>query len=270
MKNARGGILIPAVLSLALAACGGGGDDSGTPASSNNPSPPAPTPPATAEGVYGGTLTGSPSGASAFQGIVLENGEFWATYGQSLGSNFYVYGFVQGSGTSSNGTFNSSNLKDFGEIPAIAATVNSTYNSSAKTISGTISSAFGNTQFSGGPISGTTYSYTTAASLSAITGTWTVQDLQGFFYTINITGSGSFTASGGGCNANGTITPRPSGKNIFNVSVTFANSVNCAAPGLTATGVAISYEISATGQSELVAAVIDGQRTLGTVVFGVR
>src|SRR6186713_3412293 len=96
-----GGKLLGLVAVAALAACGGGGDDV-----------PAAAAPATAEGVYGGTLTGSSS--NAFELVVLENGEFWTLYGTSTPAAFYVEGFIQGNGTSSNGAaFSSTSAKDY-------------------------------------------------------------------------------------------------------------------------------------------------------------
>ena len=98
-------VSVIALFAISLASCGGGGSDS-----------PAPSAGPTAEGVYGGTLTGSTS--SAFQLLVLENGEFWAMYGTQTASAFGVAGFIQGSGTSNNGSYTSSNTKDFGVNPA--------------------------------------------------------------------------------------------------------------------------------------------------------
>jgi hypothetical protein len=54
----------------------------------------------------------------------------------------------------------------------------------------------------------------------------------------------------------GTATPRSSGKNVMNVSVTFG-AAPCALPGQTATGIAINYTIAATNQKQLIVAVQD-------------
>lgn len=239
---------------IALAACGGGGGDAG------NSGP-------TAEGVYGGTLTGSTS--SAFQLLVLENGEFWAMYGVRTTNAFGVAGFLQGSGVSNSGTFTSSNTKDFGFAPAVSGTTNASYNATAKTISGTVSFAAGTVGFTGGPIAGSLYNYDTAASLTTVSGAWSTTGLTGETVSINIASTGTFTAATSlGCSFSGTVTPRPSGKNVFNVALTFG-AAPCALPGQVASGIAVAYPI-ATGQTQLLVAVTDASRTVGTAVFGLR
>lgn len=227
---------------------------------------PPPPPATTAEGVYGGALTGST--ASDFQALILENGEFWSLYGQDSGSIFSVYGFVQGMGASSNGAFTASDVKDFGFNPPLSGTLSATYNSSAKTISGTVSSASGSVQFSGGPISGSQYNYDRAASLSNISGNWNTVSSSGGSVSVNVSANGSVTTAEGGCSGSGSITPRSSGKNVFNVSLTFGASP-CVLPGQTVTGIAIVYPLS-TGQTQLIAAVTNASRTAGVAVFGIR
>jgi hypothetical protein len=78
-----------------LVACGGGGGG-GDSATSGPPTGSG----AKAEGAYAGTLTGSAS--TGFQMLVLENDEYWALYGTSVGGTFGVAGFLQGNGVSSN------------------------------------------------------------------------------------------------------------------------------------------------------------------------
>lgn len=251
--NAR--LSIAVVCSIGLASCGGGGGDT-----------PAPSGP-TAEGVYGGTLTGSTF--SAFQMLVLENGQFWALYGDQAASVFTVAGFVQGNGTSNNGSFSSSDTKDFGFNPAIAATTNATYNATAKTISGTVNFISRTVTFSGGPIAGSLYNYDTPASLSTITGAWTTTILTGESVAFNISATGSFTANSSlGCNFSGTVIPRPSGKNVFNVSLTFG-AAPCALAGQPATGIAVAYPLTS-GNTQLIVAVTNTARTIGTAALGIR
>jgi hypothetical protein len=237
-----------------LVACGGGGDD-------------APSSAPTAEGVYGGTLTGSTS--SAFQLLVLENGEFWAMYGTRTPNFFGVAGFIQGSGTSNNGSFASSNTKDFGFSPALAGTTSATYNAGAKTITGTVASGSGSVGFTGGPIQGSLYNYDAPASLNTVSGPWSTTSLTGETVVINIAGGGSFTASSsGGCAFSGSVVPRASGKNVFSVALTFG-AAPCVLPGQSASGIAVAYPL-ASGQTQLLVAVVNGGRTLGAAVFGTR
>ncbi len=239
---------------LLIAGCGGGGDS------------PATTVP-TAEGVYGGTLTGSTS--NAFQMLVLENGDYWTMYGTSTSTIFFVNGFVQGSGASSNGTFSSSNARDFGFAPAVSGSVSATYNASTPSISGTVSAPAGTVGFSGGAIAGSLYNYNTPASVSSISGAWALTELAGSRLALNIAASGAFTASSSdGCNFSGTVTPRPSGKNVFNVALTFGPAP-CGLPGQAATGIAVAYPLSS-GATQLVVAAVDGPRTYGAAAVGTR
>ena len=221
----------------------------------------------TAEGVYGGALTGSTS--NVFNLLVLENGEYWTLYGTRPANVFFVSGIVQGTGTSINGTFTSSNAKDFGVVPAIGGTVNATYDASAHTIAGNIAFSTGTVGFSGGAIAGSTYNYNTPAQLTAVSGTWALSSTSGNSIVMNIASSGTFTAVGAdGCNFSGTVTPRASGKNVFNLSMTFG-AAPCALAGQTATGIALTYPL-ATGGNQLLAAVVDGTRSFGAVAFGTR
>ena len=241
---------------VVLSACGGGGGDS--PPAANGPS---------AEGVYGGTLSGSSS--NAFQLLVLENGDFWAMYGTQTSTVFAVAGFIQGSGTSNIGSFTSSNTKDFGFSPAVAGNTSATYNVTAKTISGTVMATAGTVTFNGGPIAGSLYNYNTPASIATVAGAWTTTILTGETANLNIATNGSFTAvSSLGCNFSGTVTPRASGKNVFNVSLTFG-ATPCALPSQVVTGIAVAYPL-ASGSTQLVVAVTNSARTAGTAAFGTR
>lgn len=261
--------LLSAAMSLVLlAACGGGGGDGGG-GNTGGSSPPTQTPTqtsGTAEGVYGGTLNGSSS--SDFEVLVLENGEYWSLYGQNMGSIFYVHGFIQGNGTSNNGSFTSSDLRDFGYAPAAAGSLTASYNTSAKTITGSTTTPMGTVQFSGGPIPNSLYNYNSPATLSSVSGSWAAVSSLGGNVTINIAANGNLTLSEGGCVASGTIAPRASGKNVFNVSVKFG-AAPCLLPNQTATGIGVTYAL-ATGQTQLIAAVTSAARSEGIAVFGVR
>lgn len=253
-------IALSAVSAIALTACGGGGGD--TPAATSSPAVPA-----SAEGVYGGTLTGAAS--SAFQLLILETGEYWAIYGSSTPSAFSTAGFIQGLGTSSNGTFTSANGKDFGFAPAVAGTISSTYNANTKTITGTTSSSSGTVSFSGGPIANSNYNYNTPASLSTISGSWATSSLTGQGISLNIGSDGAFSAlSSAGCRFSGSITPRASGKNVFNVSFTFG-AAPCEIPGQAATGIALAYPL-ANGKTQLLVTAYENTRTYGAAIFGTR
>ena len=95
----------------------------------------------------------------------------------------------------------------------------------------------------GGVFSGTyDTEYDRPAVLSSVTGSFTGQGVSGNSAVqsipLSIAADGTVTALGTqGCSAAGSLVPRPSGKNIFNVSVTFTGT-NCAlGNGTVTTGV---------------------------------
>jgi hypothetical protein len=242
-----------------LLGCGNGGDSEGAGSDSAKVG-------GSAQGVYGGTLTGSDS--SDFQALVLPNGDFWSLYGYDAGSIFYIDGFVQGSGVSNNGTFGATNLRDFGFVPALNATMTASYDTIAKTINGTSTHDGQTIRFSGGPIPGSLYHFDTPALLGTVVGHWDTVSTEGRMVSINITASGALSLSDGGCTGSGSIKPNASGKNVFDVIVTFG-AVPCAMPNQATTGIVVAYPLS-TGQTQVIAAVKNSARTIGIAAFGIR
>lgn len=257
-------ISISALLAcVALAGCGGGSD---SPAPAPAPAPVVVGP--TAEGVYSGTITGAKN-TTGFQLLVLENGDFWTLYGNQTSTQFLVSGIIQGSGASNNGAFTSSNLKDFGVSPSVAGALKATYDATAKTITGTVTAGADTASFNGGPTANSLYNYTIAASLTNIAGSWVTTSTSGETVNVNIAAAGTFSAVGGsGCKFSGTITPRASGKNVFDTKMTFGPAP-CGLAGQTASGIALSYPL-ASGKTQLVLAQVDSTRTYGSAAFGTR
>lgn len=250
------------IASLALlAGCGGGGDGS-TGASSDGTATVL-----TAEGAYAGTLTGA--SANAFNLIVLEDGSYWAIYGNLVSNTLFVSGFVQGTGRSSNGNFSSTDAKDFGYAPAVAGTVTATY-VAGTSISGTVSvPGAGSSSFSGSTAGIAPYSYSAAANLSDIAGSWNMALLSGDSASVVIAPAGSFTGvASDGCQFTGTIAPRASGKNVFNVSMTLGGGP-CLPARQTVTGIGV-YSRTTAGTNQLIIGVVDTARTLGTTAIGQR
>lgn len=253
----RNGVYVMASAAVLLSACGGGGGGSSDSASANAPV-------LSAEGAWEGTLTNST--ASNFQLLVLDTGEFWALYGRPVSGFFAVSGFIQGTGSITGGNLNASNAKDFGFSPAVNQTVQATYTSSA--IQGTVNTGTSAASFSGAPLPTTNYTYARAALLSEIQGAWTLQGTDGSTVNVSIGASGAFTATSAGCAISGTFTPRPSGKNVFNVSLTFGGSP-CATPGTSASGVAVTYPTTANNR-QLIVLGTNAARTAGVGLFGAR
>jgi hypothetical protein len=254
---------LPAFVSVLLAACGGGGGSDGD---SNGAQPSNLTMDAAAEGVYGGTLGGSTG--SDFQMLALEDGSIWAMYGVQSSTSFSVYGFIQGNGNFGGGKFSSSNIKDFGLSPALAGTASGTY-TAARTISGSVTTSKTTATLTGGPIPGSTYDYSSPASITTVSGTWSVNLTTGETASITISNTGALGGkSSGGCSFSGTVAPRASGKNVFDMTFKFG-AAPCSLPNQTATGIAVSY-LLANGKRQLIALTVDSTRTYGGGAFGNR
>ncbi len=244
-----------AILAATLSACGGGGS-----------TPAAPTITTTAEGVYTGTV----SNGDSFDGVILEDGTYYVLAGPRTVAGLTVTGLTQGNGTSNNGNFTSTNLVTYPAIGApILGSLAGTYGTN--TINGTTSvgGIVANT-FTGTTPLNSTYVYNMPTNLANITGAWTLADMQGGSIAMTITPTGSFTATAlTGCIIQGTLTPRASGKNVFDLAGVFGIAP-CASPGLAFSGIAVDYLLANGIQRQLVLAGVNAPRTGGTSLFGVR
>lgn len=249
---------------FALAACGGGGGGGSTP-------PPPPPPPAVAdlEGAYGGALSGSDY--SAFQLIVLENGESWSLYGDIVGNAFAVAGFTHSHGTSNgDGTFDSQDLRDYSASGVLSGTVSGEYEPDESVTGTIVYSGLGTVAFEGTSDAVAPYVYDQPAVLADIVDDWQFVSLDGSVGTATIDPDGTFTLTTEGCEAAGTIQPRASGKNVFDVSVTFGPAP-CLAPGVSASGIGI-FKTLAGGppDQQLIVGLVSADGTLGTMAVGQR
>ena len=211
-------LLTAAISGLMLSACGGGSGGGGGSQPVANQDP---------QGFWEGT---SSSGYS--QGLVLlENGEGWGMFfknGLAYGAD---YGTFSVSGNNISG-----NLKEF-YIPTnqvFSGTANGTFTPKATMIATTVWN-------NGNTTSGTlTYNanYDTPANLATVTGTYTGNYYTGAPVNISISSNGVVSGVSNTCNIGGTVAPRPTGKNVYDVSLTFSGS-NCE-PGVgTATGIGV-------------------------------
>ncbi|MGI4812349.1 MAG: hypothetical protein ACRYG5_07640 [Janthinobacterium lividum] len=217
---------IVGTLAILLSACGGGGGDN------NNSAPPAAS---AAQGVWGGTTSAKESFALA----ILDSGAYYAFYGPP-NSATGIAGVIIGAGTSQNGSFSSSNAKNFNfsARTVTTASVSATY-SAKNTLNGTVVVAAGSETFTSsyGSVNGQT------ASLATIAGTFTGQDADSAGVenaSFTVSASGALVGSGSsGCSSSGTVAPHGTQGGIFDVSLTFPASASCAFPGQTLHGVAI-------------------------------
>lgn len=235
-----------------LAACGGGGG--GT---ASTPSPQI----AKAEGVYAGTLVSNGT-TGVFSSVILEDDSIWAIYGVAgAGGSTIVQGFVAASGTSTNGAYSATG-KDYGYTGGVLNTTATATYTPGVSISGTVSTGG---SFNGNTANVTGYVYNTPAQIATIVGSWSGSSLFGNATSVNITTSGAYTGTSGSCAISGTLIPRASGKNIFNV--TYTNGVNgCGIPNLSAQGIGIASTLS-NGKMQLIIALTTADKSVGTVAF---
>lgn len=245
------GLGVALLSSAILSGCGGGGGGS---ASS----------PATAsvEGAYLGTI----SNGLEHNTVVLDDGQYYTLYGTTTSGGFAAAGFIQGSGQANNGSFSSSNLRDYfasGQVQS--GTLSASY--TATSLNGSVTEGSSTVTFTGAPIDVAVFNYNSAANLASITGSWNLTSIQNESVSVNIAANGTFSAFAGACSITGAITPRASGKNVFNVTQTFGSA--CALPGQSASGIALTYLLT-NGKRQLIVAETTASRANGTLLFGVR
>lgn len=225
-SSVRHSFKIPAALVLAaiVSACGGGGGG-GDPVEAVAP----PVVTATPEGFWEGTSSSN----VVVQLAILDSGETWGVYA----SNNAIVGALYGN-TSSNGTHLTGSGRDF-NIPSrtvAAGSYSGTYTAKS-TINVTTSP--GGVQFTGAYIP----AYDQPASLAAVAGTFTGTGVSGTSPVQNVSvvvsTSGAITVPATlGCSASGTATPRPGGKNVLNLTITFSGTTCALGNGTSTTGVA--------------------------------
>lgn len=228
---------------LLVAACGGGGGGSN----------PGLAPVATsyvAQGVYQGTT----STGLSFSAIVLDDNSIWAVYGAALNGGLSVSGLFTGAGSAGSTGYTAA-TRDFpypGNAP-ITGSLTASYVAGVS-FNGTLAEGNLTETFQAVAPASSLYNYNTAAQLSAVSGTWTGQLLDGESATISVGSSGQISGSSSmGCTFTGSLAPRAGGKNIFDATIDFGASP-CAAPNQTSTGIAVAYPIGS-GLTQLVAAV---------------
>lgn len=203
--------LFPILWFTVLAGCSDGGADS----SSSTPAPPPPPPPTTsAEGLWNGTT----STGRTIGGLVLDDGSSWFLY-SVVGNPTVVAGMVQGNGTSDQGSFTSSNAKDFSvEGPGIRdATITGSY-VQKNNLTGTITYQGGETTNFAGAYNA---AYELSPDMNSLVGTYSAPLADNQIVTVTLSTAGTLSGnSTDGCTFTGTVSPRTKG-NVFNVTVTF-------------------------------------------------
>jgi hypothetical protein len=267
MKRSCAKLALSSLVVLSVAACGGGGGDAGSrPSAFGGEIDPA------AVGAYVGNIAVSPNPDNHFfLTLLLEDGSFWMTYGAEPIGDHQITGFMQGTmAVVSNGSYSSMDARDFGLSPVLPATMSGSYTAGAA-LSGTAQYGGGlTTSFSGTPFYSGSY-YNTPARLSDIAGTWPMTLVSGTTSTsvsLNVSNTGVIGGvSVSGCAFSGSVAPRASGKNVFDITLRFGGSP-CPLPRQAVNGIAISY-VTIEGQ-ELVTLLVNSDRTIGVRASGTR
>lgn len=243
-----------ALVVAGLSACGGdGGDDSAAP---------------TAFGAQGG-WSGTSSGGDIVDALVLEDGSIWAFSGTETSGGVFVDALYQGTLQSNGSSLTSSDMRGFDieSGDAVALTASGSY--SATTLNLTVSAGGNTDSVTASPSPSANYDYNQLAQLSALAGNWPGFFTTGDDGTVTVQSNGQFsTTTSAGCAISGTATPRPSGKNVFNINLNFGPAP-CLLPNGTASGVGVITHPT-TSSSQLAVLVTNAARDSAAAFFGSR
>lgn len=241
------------VFSLTVGGCGSEND--------SNPAPEAPSTSSSAEGFWEGSTSTNRTIATT----ILDDGTYYTLY-SAPGDPTWLVGVIQGTGTSNNGSFTSTNARDFSleGLGVLSATISASY-AARQSLSGSITY-----HGSGGATFTSTFNhdYDTPPSLDTLAGTYTGSALsiggtQSASVTVASTGEFSGVEASG-CSFTGTATPRVHG-NVFDHRITFGPAP-CVFAGSTVVGLAYLNR----GTNTLFAFAPTSTRTDIAVFFGTK
>lgn len=216
-----------------------------------------------------GLWSGNTSTGYEVNSLVLENNEFYNIIGRTIGDVFYVVAFDYGAAAVNGNTY-STFYREYTANSSALGYSTGTVTTNTK-ISGTVTTVGTTTQNSSvslTPASSSFYNYNKSADIGEIAGSWSGSFLSGTTATLQISSNGLFSGKDStGCNASGTITPRSSGKNVFNLST--VDGVGCPVPGFKTSGIIISY-LTNTGKRQLIAGATNESKSGGDVFISQR
>jgi hypothetical protein len=192
----------------------------------------------------------------------------YGIHGPGTGSLTSVTGLLTGKGASETTSY-SGNFTDFLNGSPFTDGLTAT-DVPGSSISGAFTENASQIGFGGSAPPTTDYSYSTAASVASIVGTWGGSLLDGTQISLIITPAGGVsTGTSTGCSVTaGTITANSSLKNFFDVSLPFTGT-GCALANKTATGQGLYYLLPGGSAHQLLLAVTvtTTTGTVGTVFF---
>ena len=230
---------------VALAGCGGGGGGAAPAVVAN----------VSAEGIWNGTG----SNGVLISVVVLENGETWGLYGTSASINGALFG-----STTTNGSSVSITGSSFDFVSRASGPGSLTGSVVSKSTLSVVSNA--------GTTLNAAYSatYDQAPSLAALAGTYSGQAVTGTIApqntSVTISSTGAVSSVVPGCAASGSAVPRATGKNIFNVTVTFVGPSCALGNGTVVNGVGVFNPST----RQFVAMALNPSKSDGFVYSGIR
>lgn len=244
-KLMNGKTVLAIALAGLVAACGGGSGSSNNTAANQDP-----------QGYWAGPTSTGYTADSA----ILDNGEVWGVY--TSGSTIYgaVYGHASVNGNN---------------ITITGSDFNFLTNSTASgTYTGTFvpKSSMSLKSGNGATVSATYSSqYDTPATAAAITGTWSFTGRSANYSLVpgrvTIDSNGNFTLSQTNCTSIGNISPRPGGKNVYNVHLTSSGS-GCAAGQNLLSGIA--YLDTTVTPNKFLSLALTPSKDNGLIVIGTK
>ena len=234
-------LLFAAVSIVLITACGGGSSGGTTNAD--------------AQGIW----TGQASTGVTVNTVVLENGESWGIY--SIGST--IYGALYGTASVSGNAITISGT-DF-NFPTNIATKG--------TFTGTVTakSAMSLTSANSNVALSYLSQYDTAATAAAVTGNWSFIGRSGSYTllpgSISVNSSGEFSLNQTNCVTSGSIVPRSSGKNVYNVTLISVGS-SCAVGQSSMAGVA--YLDTSVTPNRFLSLALNASKGDGVIVIGTK
>lgn len=231
-------ISIGLAFAVVITGCGGGGAGKADTVPPSTVTPPA----SNIDGLYLGAF----SDGRVHETVILENGQIYLIYGNRTNNVLQEQGLIEGPGSLKSGSFVSAETRDFANsvvirnLPAFQDVVtdkvfsasisassntngglNGNISETGTTIQGEVLGQPSTVTFSGVRPNRSIYDYDKPASLSDVVGSW------GRLEILDITADGKINFSSRQCAAQGTIKPRPTGKNIFDIEWSFVAIPAC-------------------------------------------
>ncbi len=216
------------------------------------------------EGVWGGRFDKGVD--PVYQALVQADGSLWIAYGKVAGDGLAVSGFMHGTGVGKNGTFISSELRNYGARSTGSPALMNAAFVPESSFHGSVINNVGTVAFNATP--GRTFNYNTPALPASIEGNWVMYQLNGTATTINITAAGDLIGTAGACEITGTVQPSASGKNVYDVTTEFG--AGCLPASTAGRGIAIWQAFPESATAQLIIAAVTNDKINGMALIGTR